>query len=131
MKCPECKSKVIYDRNEYVCSECGLVVEEEIVIPVYRVSDYTKEDYLKPGTKLCDIQLNKINRRLKMMVSKEIDEEIIKYLKRRGIVDTKELWNEFKDRFEDKVKFYELLRRLKNQRRIKSGYVALRGGLCG
>lgn len=106
-----------------MCDSCGLVVEEEIVYPSLRVDEERVEKYTTPGTLLADIQLRKIERRLKQMVRKEIDDEIVRYINLMGVVDTKELWDRFGDRFKTKTEFYELLRRLRNQRRIKKGYV--------
>jgi len=124
--CPECGGRVVYDGREYACSYCGLVVEEEIVLPSMRVDERRVDKYARPGTLMCDIQLRKIDRRLKQMVRKEIDEEIIGYIKtRRRPVDTRELWEVFGDRFSTKTEFYELLRRLRNQGWIKKGYVAV------
>lgn len=123
MECPECGGRVVYYRSEYVCDSCGLVVEEEIAYPSLRVSDERVEKYTTPGTLLADIQLRKVDRRLKQMVRKEIDDDIVRYISLKGIVDTKELWDRFRDRFKTKTEFYELLRRLRNQKRIKKGYV--------
>lgn len=125
MQCRECGGLVVRDGFEYVCTECGLVNEEEIVPIVIKVSEYNRQAYLKPGTKLCDIHIGKINRRLKMMVTKEVDTKILKYLQRVKIADTKELWRQFKDDFKDKDEFYRTLRRLKEQKRIRQGYIAL------
>ncbi|RLF99271.1 MAG: transcription initiation factor IIB [Thaumarchaeota archaeon] len=49
MECPECGGVVVYDeiRGEYVCSQCGLVVEDHVVQEGFERRAFTPEEKLR------------------------------------------------------------------------------------
>lgn len=125
--CPECNSKVRYDTHnrEYSCTNCGLVMEEVMFRDVIRVAPERLRFFTKPGTWQCELSMQKINARIANVVIKPVDAEIMALLG-KDVMSTKELWEALEDWFSSKDEFYETLRRLRNHKKIKQGYVLLR-----